>query len=147
MCGLVGRLFCCWEGQNMCYTAYMRGRSSVNFFSSNYLLLSCSEDRDVVGRMGSEWNLGWLAGGGGAYGGSGYGMGVGCCEHSDGPSGSGATELVTWNIYILMTVVKILCITETAVGNHGFCHAFWIPYLCLTSPFLLTTTLKYWLSK
>jgi hypothetical protein len=54
-----------------------------------------SEDQGIDGRMGSEWILGRLAGGCGVDSvGSGYGLVVGSCEHSDEPLGSGAMDLV-----------------------------------------------------
>jgi hypothetical protein len=48
--------------------------------------------------MGSEWILGRLAWGGCGFdsAGSGQGLVVGCCECGDEPSGSCATELVSW---------------------------------------------------
>jgi hypothetical protein len=55
-----------------------------------------SEDSDVDGRLGSEWILGRMAGGGGGVDsiGSGQRPVAGCCECSDEPSGSDVTELV-----------------------------------------------------
>jgi hypothetical protein len=55
------------------------------------------EDQDVGGKMGSEWILGRLVWGGGELDSTGSGQGsvAGCCECSDEPSGSCATELVS----------------------------------------------------
>jgi hypothetical protein len=56
-----------------------------------------SEDRDVDERMGSEWMLGTLAGGVGVKSVvSGWGQVAVSCELGDKPSGSGATELVSY---------------------------------------------------
>jgi hypothetical protein len=53
------------------------------------------EDQGVGGKMGSEWILGrWLRGCGLDSTGSGQGPVAGCCECSDEPPGSCATELV-----------------------------------------------------
>jgi hypothetical protein len=54
-----------------------------------------SEDQGVDGRVGSEWILGRMAGECKVDSvGSGLGPVTGSCEYGDGPSGSGATELV-----------------------------------------------------
>jgi hypothetical protein len=50
----------------------------------------------VDGRMGLEWTLGRLVGGGGRgvdSPGSGEELVLGCCDHGDEHTGSGATEL------------------------------------------------------
>jgi hypothetical protein len=54
------------------------------------------EDQDVGGRMGSEWIVWRMAGGGGGskVNWPRTGQVAGCCECSDDPSDSGATELV-----------------------------------------------------
>jgi hypothetical protein len=68
-----------------------------------------SEDRDVDGRMGSEWILERLARGGVDSVGSGYGPMAGCCEYGYEPSGSDATELVKCSTQtILNTVLNLL---------------------------------------
>jgi hypothetical protein len=62
------------------------------------------EDQGVGGTMGSEWILGRLAWGGCGLDltGSGQGPVAGCCECGDEPSGSCATELVS---YVMMSPV------------------------------------------
>jgi hypothetical protein len=68
--------------------------------------------------MGSEWIIGRL-GCGLDSSGSGQGLVAGCCECSDEPSGSYATEseLIHFNISLLLT----LC------GNEGV----WLKIICI----------------
>jgi hypothetical protein len=55
------------------------------------------EDQGVGGKMGSDWTYGdWLGGCGLDSTVSGQGPVAGCCECGDEPSGSCATELVSY---------------------------------------------------
>jgi hypothetical protein len=57
------------------------------------------EDKGIGGKMGSEWILGKMAWGCGLdSSGSGQGPVAGCCVCGDEPSGSCATELVSFEI-------------------------------------------------
>jgi hypothetical protein len=70
-----------------------------------------SEDRDVDERMGSEWMLGTLAGGVGVNSVvSGWGQVAVSCELGDEPSGSGATELVSY-------FNRVALLLEFAIGE------------------------------
>jgi hypothetical protein len=74
-------------------STYGRGEKSVQGFGGSR---DHMEDQGVDGKMGSEWILGGLAWGGVDSTGSGQGPVAGCCECGDEPSGSCATELVSY---------------------------------------------------
>jgi hypothetical protein len=76
-----------------------RGEKRVQGFAGKARRKDHLKDKGVDGRMGSNWTLGRLVGGGCGVDSPGSGQGplAGCCECGDEPSGSGAIELVICN--------------------------------------------------
>jgi hypothetical protein len=89
----------------------MHGRGEKSVWWKSLKERDHLEDQGKDERMGSKWFLGRLAGRGRNRVNpvcSGYGPVVGSCKYGDEPSGSGATELVSYCSYQVAILYEMI---------------------------------------